>query len=200
MGRTNDAKDRILEQAGRLFHERGFRGVGIGDICSAAAVNKGSFYHFFPSKQQLALDVIDAYWHDARSFVEETLLADRPPLERLADYCERLHTSHVARCTEHGKQRGCPLANFGIEMSTQDIRLRERVLSAFESQIGYFEHLVREAKQRDEVAADVDPRAAAEAFIAFLQGKIMLSKLRDDPEALKNLLPEAKRLLGVLPA
>lgn len=196
MGRPSDAKDRILEHAGQLFHEKGFHAVGISDICSAADVNKGSFYHFFPSKQQLALDVVDEVWHRVRGDLEQQLLTDKPPRRRLRAYFDGLYASQVSGCSAHGKQLGCPLANLGVEMATQDPVLRERILSAFDSQITYFERLVRDAQQLGEIASDVAPRQAAEAVLAFVEGKIMLAKLRDDTETLKDLLPAAERLLG----
>ena len=196
MGRTSDAKERILEHAGQLFHEKGFHAVGIADICQASGVNKGSFYHFFPSKQQLALDVVDATWHAVRGDLESALLSNRPPRDRLRGYCEGLYTAHAMRCEETGQQMGCPLANLGVEMATQDPLLRERILSAFDSQIAYFERLVRDGQQRGEIDDGVVARVAAEALVSFVEGKIMLAKLRDDAETLKGLLPEAERILG----
>lgn len=196
MGRTSDAKERILQHAGQLFHEKGFHAVGISDICSAADVNKGSFYHFFPSKQQLALDVVDSFWHRARGDLEKQLLCDGPPRERLRAFCEQLYAGQVERCSVDGKQLGCPLANLGVEMATQDAVLRERILSAFDSQIAYFERLVHDGQQSGEIDPDVVPRQAAEALVSFVEGKIMLAKLRDGTETLRDLLPEAERLLG----
>ncbi|MDA8017226.1 MAG: TetR/AcrR family transcriptional regulator [Thermoanaerobaculia bacterium] len=200
MGRTSDARERILEHAQQLFHERGYHAVGISDICAAADVNKGSFYHFFRSKQQLALDVIDDVWHCVRDEMEAQLLGDQPPRERLRSYCEQLHATHSCCCEQSGQELGCALANLGVEMATQDTVLRERIASAFDSQIGYFERLVRDGQQRGEIDVAIQPRRAAEAFFAFVEGKIMLAKLRDGADTLSDLYPEAERLLGFRPA
>ena len=62
MGRTSDARERLIEAAGDLWHRRSYTDVGVGEICAEAGVQKGSFYHFFPSKQDLALAVIDDRW------------------------------------------------------------------------------------------------------------------------------------------
>ena len=51
---ATDTRDRILEAAMGLFHARSFDGVGTDEICRAAEVNKGSLYHHFPSKAELA--------------------------------------------------------------------------------------------------------------------------------------------------
>ena len=79
---------------------------------------------------------------------------------------------------------------------TIDPVLRERILSAFDSQIAYFERLVLDGQQHGEIDTTVVPRQAAEALFSFVEGKIMLAKLRDDAETLRDLLPEAERILG----
>ena len=67
MGRTSDARERLVESCQALMHEKGYTAVGVGEVCSRAGVNKGSFYHFFPSKQDLALTVIDQFGKEASS-------------------------------------------------------------------------------------------------------------------------------------
>lgn len=198
MGRTSDAKDRLMESAGELLHEKGFNAVGISEICERAGVNKGSFYYFFPSKRKLALDVVDSWWHGSREFLEETLLGEEPPLDRLRHYFDRLHEHHVASCREHGRQVGCPLGNMALEVSTQDSLLRDRLLQAFEGHIGYFERLLREARSRGELPDDSDLRQLAESLVALIEGKIMLSKMRDDTAPLESLAPLALRLIGAI--
>ncbi|HTO08336.1 MAG TPA: helix-turn-helix domain-containing protein, partial [Myxococcota bacterium] len=66
MGRTSDARERLIDEASRLFHARSYESVGVQELCDAAEVNKGSFYHFFPSKEDLAAAVIDAQWEATR--------------------------------------------------------------------------------------------------------------------------------------
>ncbi len=61
MGRTSDARNKILDAARVLVEQRGYTALGVGEICSTAGVPKGSFYYFFESKQALALTVIDEH-------------------------------------------------------------------------------------------------------------------------------------------
>jgi TetR/AcrR family transcriptional repressor of nem operon len=62
MGRTSDAKERILTAAQSLIEQRGYSALGVAEICKAAGVPKGSFYYFFDSKEELALAVLDEHW------------------------------------------------------------------------------------------------------------------------------------------
>ncbi|MBL8945826.1 MAG: helix-turn-helix transcriptional regulator, partial [Myxococcales bacterium] len=61
MGRCSDARGRLVATAVALFRERGYTAVSVADICDAAGLKKGSFYHFYASKLDLALDAIDEY-------------------------------------------------------------------------------------------------------------------------------------------
>ena len=53
MGRTSDAKVKLLSVAFDLIHENSYGAVGVEQICQRARVNKGSFYYFFKTKTDL---------------------------------------------------------------------------------------------------------------------------------------------------
>jgi AcrR family transcriptional regulator len=64
--RTDSARGRLIESAIGLIHAGSYGAVSVNDLCAAAEVKKGSFYHFFPTKRDLALAAIDAYWERHR--------------------------------------------------------------------------------------------------------------------------------------
>ena len=85
MGRTSDARERLIDEAARLFHSRSYESVGVQELCDAADVHKGSFYHFFPSKEDLAGAVIEAQWEaTCETVLDPALAEDVPPLARLS--------------------------------------------------------------------------------------------------------------------
>ena len=55
MGRTSDAKEKLLHVAFDLIWQHSYGSVSVDDICERADVKKGSFYYFFPSKSDLAV-------------------------------------------------------------------------------------------------------------------------------------------------
>lgn len=59
MTNGQDTRQRIITSARDLIYGRSYAGVAVAEICARAEVKKGSFYHFFPSKQDLSLAVID---------------------------------------------------------------------------------------------------------------------------------------------
>ena len=197
MGRTSDAKERLLKSAMELMHDQGFGAVGVSEICAHAGVKKGSFYHFFDSKQALALEVVESFRKGSRDFMESFLLGTAPPLERLAAYLDGIYGYHLSSCEVLGKQTGCPLANLALEMSTQDKTIRLSVLQAFEGQLALIESVLREASRAGDLPSEIDPRSGAETVLALVEGMVMFSKLQDSPEPLRNLKSQVFRCLGL---
>ena len=84
MNTTDDTRQRLLDAAQALFHASSYRDVGVQQICNHAGVKKGSFYHFFPSKRDLAVAALD----QTHALIQDTLISkafahDLPPLARI---------------------------------------------------------------------------------------------------------------------
>ena len=56
-----DTRQRILLTALELFAVKGFGSTSISDILSRSQANSGSLYHYFPSKQDLLVGVLELY-------------------------------------------------------------------------------------------------------------------------------------------
>lgn len=59
--RSQETKARILKTALKLFSEEGYDATGVAEICQAAGVSKGAFYHHFPTKQAVFLELLDEW-------------------------------------------------------------------------------------------------------------------------------------------
>ncbi len=195
MGRTSDARERLLDSGSELIHERGYTAVGVNEICSEAGVKKGSFYYFFPSKVELALGVIDRYAADTEAALEDLVHGEEPPLERLHTYVDGVRQGQVEQRKECGKVLGCPIGNLALEMSTQEPELRERLGQVFDRIADRFAGVVQEAVDREDLAP-LDADRAGRSILAFIEGNIMLAKMKDDPEVLKGLSRDVLSLIG----
>ncbi|MEV4619505.1 TetR family transcriptional regulator [Asanoa sp. NPDC049573] len=195
MGRTSDARNKILDAARTLFEQRGYAALGVAEICAAAGVPKGSFYYFFESKQALALTVIDDHWAAQRAQWVALLSADRDPLDRLRDLFEA--TEHVQQTAQRdsGRVVGCLFGNLALEVSNQAEEIRTRLQEIFDAQIDLIEQVVVEAKERGEAGAGVDARDAARSIVAQIEGRVLLAKLLNDPAQLDTLWRNALDLL-----
>ncbi len=197
MGRTSDAREKLLSAGRELLARRGYTGVGVAEIAAAAAVPKGSFYYFFESKQALALAVIDEHWIEQEAQWRAVLGSDRPPLERLRDLFEA--TEEVQRSAQRhsGAVVGCMFGNLALELSNQAPEIRERLQAIFDAQIDLIEAVVTQAKDRGEAGASVDSREAARSIVAQIEGRVLLAKLLNDPAQLDALWRNCLDLLQV---
>jgi TetR/AcrR family transcriptional repressor of nem operon len=195
MGRTSDAKTRLLKAAMELIYARGYSAVGVQEICTQAGVNKGSFYHFFPSKQALVLTVIDAHARYVQEMWEEAMMAGQPAFERMLQVFERVYKAHRTLVDVCGQMRGCPIGNLALELCNQDEIIRQKVWEVFKGWASMIERMLREAVANGELEVD-DIGTTAQSLIAYFEGVLLLAKAQNDPCVVKQLAQGVRHLLG----
>ncbi|MEW7999042.1 MAG: TetR/AcrR family transcriptional regulator [Candidatus Thiodiazotropha endolucinida] len=189
-----DTKERILATARDLFHGRSYADVGIKEICTLANVQKGSFYHFFPSKRDLAMAVIDSMADDwAHGFVAEAFDEALPPLERLDYMVDAVYFWQKAAKNLEGRMPGCLFGNLALEISTRDEVIRARLNAVFNKASARFHQALEEAVENGEIPP-LDTEATATAMLAYLEGVILLAKTRNDPDVVRSLGPAIKSI------
>lgn len=197
MAPGTDTRERLIATAAGLWHARSYADVGVSEICEAADVRKGSFYHFFPSKRDLALAVIDERWERlGLGAMAPILTGPLAPLDRLRALIERgLQMQAELRAAGDGGAPGCSFGNLAVELSTVDEVLRERLERLF----GDWAALIRGALD-DAVAAGeihpIDTGRAARAMLAYIEGLAVLVKTSNDTGAIAEIAPLALRLVG----
>ena len=197
MGRTSDARERLIDEAGRLFHTRSYEGVGVQELCEAAGINKGSFYHFFKSKDDLAAAVIDAQWEAVRDeLLAPTLADDVAPLARIERFFERLARDQRAARRDLGVTPGCPLANLSGELCTHVPKLRRKLARVFDGMRDALEKTLCDAVAAGELPRGTDASRGAEALVALAEGALLLSAAHDDPALVGRVGRLALGLVG----
>ena len=194
MDTVTDTRQRIIDSARELIYARSYTDVGVQQICDNAGVKKGSFYHFFPSKRDLTLAVLD----QLQVFFRDTILnrafaADIPPLQRIERFFSHIYEFQKQTKAATGHILGCPFGNLGCEMSTQDEALRSRVDAIFRASETPFEQALQEAVARGDLPA-IDTGATARAIFAYVEGIMMYAKTRNDPELIRDLGKRALQL------
>ena len=196
MGRTSDAKERLIDTAIDQIRARSYESVSVDRLCRHAGVKKGSFYHFFPSKQELMLTALDHYWENTqRRILRPAFQTDLPPLERIALAFEYAAANQRELKRRTGQVQGCAMGNLALELSTQCDAIRLKLDSFFAQFAGYFEQALVEAQARGDVG-DIDPRVLSKSLVAYLYGCILLAKTSNDDELLCNLTRHAAGLIG----
>lgn len=186
---VNDSRSRILHSARDLFHSRSYADVGVKEICDIASVQKGTFYHFFPSKRDLALAVIEHMADDwATGFVAEAFDPELPPMERLVYMTDAVYYWQKAATDIEGRVRGCLFGNLALEVSTREEVLRSKLMAVFNNTRDKFAVALQDAIEAH-VIEPLDVRNTATAMLAYLEGIILLAKTENDAEIIRVLSP-----------
>ncbi|MEU1038526.1 TetR/AcrR family transcriptional regulator [Streptomyces sp. NPDC005907] len=195
MGRTSNAREKILTAARSLIEQRGYSALGTAEICKAAGVPKGSFYYFFESKEALALAVLDEQWAAQRGDWTRALRGDADPLQRLRRLFEETEAAQRAGQQSCGTVSGCMFGNLTLEMSNQTEAIRARLQELFDAQVAMVEEVVADARERGEVTVG-DPHEAARSVVAQLEGQVLFAKLYNDTQRLSVLWRNCLAILG----
>ncbi|MER8157535.1 TetR/AcrR family transcriptional regulator [Streptomyces sp. NPDC094472] len=198
MGRTSDAKEKILDAAHSLIELRGYSALGVAEICKAADVPKGSFYYFFESKEALALAVLDEHWHAQRGDWARALQDDAEPLSRLRRLFEQTQAGLRAGQQSCGTVSGCMFGNLTLELSNQTEPIRARLQQIFDAQVEMVDTVIAEARERGEVTVG-DTRDAARSVVAQLEGQVLFAKLYNNTQHLEALWENCLALLSARP-
>lgn len=189
-----DTRQHILDSAAVLFHTHSYADVGVAMVCKQAGVSKGSFFHFFPSKRDLALAVMDQFHKGfVETLIPKAFNPKQPPLERIGRFVEGLYTFQKAQTKEFGHLPGCPFGNLAMEQSTQDEVLRQKVDGILRAVAKHFRSAIADAVQSGKMEP-VDEEATAEAMLGYLEGIQLLAKARNDPELIRKLGPAIKSI------
>ena len=198
MGRTSDARQRLIDAAHELIWEYSYGAVTIDAICERAAVKKGSFYYFFDSKSELALVAINAWWAEREALFEKIFQPDVPPLDRLRQYLDFVSKRQCQAYESSGQVLGCPLFMLGAEISTQDEKIRSRIHEILKSVTVYFEQAIRDAQALGEVEGH-DAALKARTLVSYFEGLLTKARIENNIESIRHLSSEALEVIGVRP-
>ncbi len=187
MGRTSDAKDRLMKAALTLHWEESYGTVTIDDICQRAEVKKGSFYYFFPGKAELAVATIEHMWATVwKPFFDSHLSLDKEPVQRFRDYFEAIVANQTGLAQEHGKVLGCPVCSMGNECSTNQVSVSVAVREVFAKKRRYYESAIRDAIAAGAMEPCV-PADKATALFGLIDGLVSHARIMNDIRILKSL-------------
>ena len=185
--KARTTKERLVTAGFALIHARSYTDVSVDDICRRAQVNKGSFYHCFKSKTDLALAILEA--QEQEYFVEIMAPAfgdDAPPLEKIARLFT-LFSEHQQRVkTRQGRALGCLFGNLALELASTDPRVRDRVRAGLDLLAGAVEQTLLAAMEKGDLPQG-NAALGAQQIVAYLQGLILWSKVNDDPDRIAQL-------------
>ena len=194
MESNTDTQQRILDSARELIYSRSYTDVGVAAICEHAGVKKGSFYHFFPSKRDLTLSMLDAVYVDLKeNLVLKAFAEDIPPLARLDRFGQLAYEFQQQMHQTTGVVLGCPFGNLSNELATQDETIRIRIEQIFTNLQVVIRKVLREAVDAGEIK-NLNIEATAQAMLAYFEGVMLLAKSQNNTEILSQLMPAMSQI------
>lgn len=190
-----DTKQKLLDTALQLIWEQSYGSVSVDHICERAGAKKGSFYHFFPSKSDLAVAAIDCHWQKLRPDLDRIFSSQTSPLERLAGYCDLIYQQQQQQMQKFGRVCGCPFISLGSELSTQDEQIRKKSLQIMDWRCKYITAAVRDAV-REKLIPEQNCEAKARELYACVIGGLLQAKIENSLASIRNLKSSIFRLIG----
>lgn len=170
-------KTRLLDAAQELMLAKGFAATTVEEMCDAAKVTKGCFFHYFESKDQLGRELLERFCAQAARLHEACCgVEEHDPLKRVYQYLDGM----IALSQDPVTGKGCLLGTFTQELSDVQPGMRKCCAEGFAAWAKQVGTLLAAAKAQHPPKTAFDPTELAEHFIAVLEGSLILGKARDN--------------------
>mgnify|MGYP005815962885 CR=1 FL=1 len=199
MANSKGTKERLIDTVIELIWRNSYGSVSVDEICKTANVKKGSFYHFFSSKAELAVAALEQYYTESKPLFEDIFSASRTPLERFDRLVEVILVRQKDIAEKYGHVCGCPFASLGSEMAGQEELIREKIQNTIgKYKTKYYEKTLREMVDDGIIDADTDIHLKAQEVYSYLLGQVMLARIQNDLKPLNDSLKNGLfKILGV---
>ncbi|MDP2205638.1 MAG: TetR/AcrR family transcriptional regulator [Alphaproteobacteria bacterium] len=190
-------RDRLVIKTAELLMRESFGTVSVDDICKATDIKKGTFYHHFASKADLAIAAYDWKWEYFKKILDHCFDNALLPAAQLERYADEVYKMQKRIHDIEGKVYGCPHANAGQEMGAQDDRIRQKIADIFDKNGAYLAGFLARLPAYAEQPVENRMVRAQEMF-SYTMGILYQAKIMNDPEVIRrDLLVGLKRLVGV---
>ncbi len=181
--------EKLVCAAEELMLRDGYSATRVDEVIRKAGLSKGSFYHFFDSKEALGLAALEHYYADRVKRLATGSHATEPdPLRRAHAFVE--HAFHVA---EDLWAKGCLLANFAADAAGSSRVISEAIRKRTNELREFLTDLLSPCVTQEITATDL-----ADQFLICIEGSIVLARIYDDPAYLRRGLTQYRRCLEKL--
>jgi TetR/AcrR family transcriptional repressor of nem operon len=189
---SRNTRDHLLEVGLRRIHSMGYASTGVKEILDDADVPKGSFYHYFPSKEAFAKEVLELYVRGENERAAKILRGGKAvPLKRLRRYFEELIAVYGPMATISG----CLIGNLSLEMADHSDSIQSLLHQSFSHWQTGVVAILQEAIDRGDLAKSHKPQELASFLLNSYQGALLRSKADRSSKPLETFLHFAFNVL-----
>ncbi|EEX36749.1 TetR/AcrR family transcriptional regulator [Vibrio metschnikovii] len=189
--KTNDTRQHILDVGYQLVVSKGFTNVGLSELLKTADVPKGSFYHYFKSKEQFGEALINDYFADYSQRIHD-LFADQhgTAYQRLMRYWQYWHEQSEGQC--HAQR--CLVVKLSAEVADLSDAMRIALLNGANAIIHAIAQCIEQGVNEGSIYVQ-HSQLTAELLYNLWIGASLLSKLRQDNQGLAQALITTEQIL-----
>jgi TetR/AcrR family transcriptional repressor of nem operon len=187
----DNTRQHILDTAHRIMAREGFSSVGLNKILQTAGVPKGSFYHYFKSKEQFGQSLLQDYFERYLALMEQRFSDETVPArQRLMSYWEQWFSSYTGSCEE----QQCLVVKLSAEVADLSEAMRLTLRDGTEQIIKRLAECIN-AGVADGSLPKLEPLAMATLLYELWLGASLLTKLHRNSAPLEQALAMTKTLL-----
>lgn len=169
-----DTREALLQAGVVWLTQSGFQGTGLEPMLRSAQVPKGSFYHYFDSKEAFALAVLQRYRDYFEHKLDRYLLDEAlPPLTRLRSFM----ASAKSGMEKYAFKRGCLVGNLEQEATALPEAIRQAVLATYQSWQDKVAQCLTLAQTQGLLSTDANVDALAHVFWVGWEGAVARARL-----------------------
>lgn len=192
MTKAEKTRQYIIEKTAPVFNRKGYSGTSISDLTEITGLTKGSIYGNFSNKDEVALAAFDYNHRKMVSLVNERVNKQNSAAGKLKAYV----TAYADFIKEPLLQYGCPVLNTATEADDTHPELRKKAFLAVALWRKSIEGIIKKGQEQKEIRKSTDAGEFALAFIALIEGGVMLWKLTGSSDGLNAALKVAKRMIN----
>jgi TetR/AcrR family transcriptional repressor of nem operon len=192
---SETARIRLLGAALRIIREKGYHATSVDELCSAAGVTKGAFFHHFRSKEDLGVAAA-AHWSAVTGglFAQAPYHAPADPLDRVLAYID----FRAALIRGNTAEFTCLAGTMVQETFLTNPAIRDACFESIAGHAGTLEADLAEAIIQHGVTSEVTAESLALHTQAVLQGAFILAKGKNDPSIATESIRHLRRYLELL--
>jgi len=174
-----DTKQSLICAATRLMWQKSYNLVSVDDICLEADVRKGSFYHYFKSKADLAVCLMEHHYREYEPLLDEVFYSSKAPQKRFEEFSEKIFEVQTEMKAKSGCVFGALFVTLGLEMACEEEAVRTKASEILGRYQIYYATAIREMIDTNSLDEDARAKEIASTVHSFIVGQMILARINN---------------------